>query len=136
MIRVLLVDDQSSVRYGLRLRLQLEQDLAVVGEASSGAAAVTLVETLQPDVVLLDWVMPGLAGAALISRLRATTSCAVVILSLHDSAEAAEQALAAGADAFVAKLASDELLITALHQATATPVAVNDREERKENNAK
>ncbi len=65
MIRLMLVDDQPHVRQGLRMRLALEPDVAVVGEAGDGAEAVTLAETERPDVVVMDVVMPGLDGIAL-----------------------------------------------------------------------
>src|SRR5207245_10993917 len=70
MIRVLLVDDQSVVRRGLRLRFHLEPDLEVVGEASSGTEALTLAQTLTPDVVLMDIQMPDLDGIAATAALR------------------------------------------------------------------
>ncbi|HEY9596543.1 MAG TPA: response regulator transcription factor, partial [Cyanophyceae cyanobacterium] len=58
MIRVLLVDDQSLIRQGLKALLELEPDLQVVGEAENGQSAIALVETLQPNVVLMDIRMP------------------------------------------------------------------------------
>ncbi len=70
MIRVLLVDDQPVVRRGLRVRFQLEPDMQVVGEASTGREALTLAQTLTPDVVLLDIQMPGMDGIEATAALR------------------------------------------------------------------
>jgi YesN/AraC family two-component response regulator len=70
MIRVLLVDDQPVVRRGLRVRFQLEPDLQVVGEASTSREALTLAQTLSPDVVLMDIEMPGMDGIEDTAALR------------------------------------------------------------------
>jgi DNA-binding NarL/FixJ family response regulator len=103
-IRVLLVDDQPAVRRGLRMRLELEPDMSVVGEAGSGEEAISLAQALHPDVVLMDVRMPGTDGMSATETLRATVSqSAIVILSLYDDAETRAQAEAAGAAAFVAK---------------------------------
>lgn len=64
MICVLLVDDQSLVRQGLKALLELEPDLRVVGEADNGQTAIELVEALQPDVILMDVRMPVMDGVA------------------------------------------------------------------------
>ena len=70
MIKLLLVDDQSIVRQGLRRRLLLEPDIAVVGEASSGEQALELVELLTPDIVLMDVEMPGMDGITATATMR------------------------------------------------------------------
>lgn len=118
MIRLMLVDDQPHVRQGLRMRLALEPDVAVVGEAGDGAEAVTLAETEQPDVVVMDVVMPVMDGfaatEALQSRLPRT---AVVIHSLYDDAKTKSRASAVGATAFVCKCDPAESLLTAIRQA-------------------
>ena len=62
MIRLVLVDDQAAVRQGLRMRLLLEPDIAVIGEANSGKEALALVQQLCPDVVLMDIEMPDMDG--------------------------------------------------------------------------
>src|SRR2546423_14818250 len=84
MIRLLLVDDQPAVRRGLRVRFQLEPDMQVVGEASTGREALTVAQTLSPDVVLLDIEMPVLDGIEATAALRTVVpQSAVVILSIH-----------------------------------------------------
>ena len=117
MIRLMLVDDQPHVRQGLRMRLALEPDVAVVGEAGDGAEAVTLAETERPDVVVMDVVMPVMDGfaatEALQSRLPRT---AVVIHSLYDDAKTKSRASAVGA-AFVCKCDPAESLLVAIRQA-------------------
>jgi two-component system response regulator DesR len=120
MIRVLLVDDQAVVRRGLRARLQLEQDIEVVGEASSGSDALTLALTLIPDVAVIDVEMPELDGIETTKALRGIVpACAVVILSIHDDAQTRERAHIAGAVAFVEKRGGAEALLTAIRQAVA-----------------
>ena len=69
-IRILIADDHSVVRQGLRMFLGLDPEMDIVGEASDGAAAVRLAEELQPDVVLMDLVMPVMDGIAATERIR------------------------------------------------------------------
>ena len=86
------------------MRLELEPDMSVVGEAGSGEEAISLAQALHPDVVLMDVRMPGTDGVSATETLRATVSqSAIVILSLYDDAETRRRAEAAGAAAFVAK---------------------------------
>src|ERR1700745_2620420 len=104
MIRLLLVDDQPAVRRGLEMRLVLEPDIQVVGEAGTGKEALALVQALSPDVVLMDVEMPEMNGIETTIDLRAAASqSAVVILSIHDDQSMRTQATAAGAVAFVEK---------------------------------
>src|ERR1700687_3195490 len=104
MIRLLLVDDQPSVRQGLRMRLTLEPDMTVVGEASNGREAMTLVQQLAPDIVLMDVEMPGMDGITATFEMRASSpQSAVVMLSICDDVSTRARAQAAGAAAFVHK---------------------------------
>jgi DNA-binding NarL/FixJ family response regulator len=123
MIRVLLVDDQQSVRRGLRMRLGLEPDLTVVGEAGDGEAALRMARLVAPDVVVMDVEMPRLDGIAATEQLlRAEPRCAVVVLSLHEDAVTRERAKAAGARGFVSKTRIDDCLLSAIRSA-ASPEA-------------
>ena len=117
MIRVLLVDDQSVVRRGLRVRFHLEPDLQVVGEASTGREALTLAQTLTPDVVLMDLQMPEMDGIEATAALRKVVpQSAVVILSIHDDAQTRGRAQAAGAVAFVEKHGATDSLLAVIRQ--------------------
>ena len=120
MIRIVLVDDIAGVRQGLRMRLALEPDMAVAGEADDGAAALDLVSTVRPDVVVMDAVMPGLDGLAATTALRTLSPrTAVVILSLYDDAAMRRRAGAVGAVAFVSKNEAPEALPNAIRRAMA-----------------
>jgi two-component system, NarL family, response regulator NreC len=118
MIRVLLVDDQAVVRRGLRVLFRLEPDLQVVGEASTGTEALTLAQTLTPDVVLMDIEMPEMDGIEATAALRRVVpQSAVVILSVHDDAQTRGRAQAAGAVAFVEKRGATDALLSAMRLA-------------------
>ena len=117
-IRVLIVDDQPAVRRGLHLRLSLEPEVEVIGEAGDGAEAISLAGSLQPDVVLMDARMPGMNGIEATAALRAVSrESAVVILSLDDSAKTRTRAKEAGAVAFVAKSRMEEKLLAVVRRA-------------------
>jgi len=113
-MRVLLADDQSKVRSALRLLLEQEPELSVVGEATDTDELVTQVGTVCPDIVLLDWELPGLPRHDLLSTLRARCPHLKVI-ALSGRPEACQAALAAGADAFVSKGDPPERLLAAMN---------------------
>jgi DNA-binding NarL/FixJ family response regulator len=118
LIKLLLVDDQPAVRHGLRMRLALEPDVAVVGEAADGAAALRAVQTLAPDVVVMDVVMGEMDGLAATAALGVGGPApAVVVLSLYDDAATRRRALEAGAAAFVGKHETAEVLLAAIRRA-------------------
>jgi DNA-binding NarL/FixJ family response regulator len=118
MVRVLLVDDEPAVRRGLRARLQLETDIQVVGEASTGREALAVAQTLMPDVVLMDVEMPEMDGIEATAALRTVVPhSAVVMLSMHDDAQTRGRSLAAGAVAFVEKRGVTESLLSAIRLA-------------------
>jgi DNA-binding NarL/FixJ family response regulator len=117
-ITVLLVDDDPGVRAGLRLRLALEADLRVVGEAADGLEAVERAGALRPDVVVMDVVMPGTGGIAATSLLRdASPASRVVLLTLHDGPTTRSAGAAAGALALVAKHEGPAALLAAIRAA-------------------
>jgi two-component system response regulator NreC len=118
MIKILVVDDQPSVREGLRMRLALEPDMRVVGEAADGPQALRLAGQLNPQVVILDVELPRMDGIAVAGTLsRLVPRSAVVIHSLHDNIPLRERARSAGAAAFVSKLAGDAALLAAIRAA-------------------
>lgn len=121
MIDILLVDDQPTVRKGLRMRLALEPDVQVVGEAGDGVEAVRLAATLRPNVVVMDVEMPGMDGLAATRVLHtAVPESAVVILTLHDDATTRQRAQDAGAAAFVGKHQAADTLPATIHQVAAS----------------
>jgi DNA-binding NarL/FixJ family response regulator len=112
MIKVVLVDDQPVMRQAVSSWLGIEPDMAVVGEADSGEAALSLVSSLSPDVVLMDIDMPSMDGIAATAALQdIAPQSAIVILSMHDDTTVQDKARQAGAAAFVSKhQALDELV--------------------------
>jgi DNA-binding NarL/FixJ family response regulator len=117
-IRILLVDDQSSVRRGLAMRLQLEPDITVVGEAEDGNAAVAAAQSLHPDVLVMDYEMPGMDGIEATRTLADLGSDSrVVMLSIHDNPAVKQAAAGAGVHAFVAKHQPSEALLAAIRSA-------------------
>jgi DNA-binding NarL/FixJ family response regulator len=119
-IRILLVDDQRTIRQGLRMRLAMEPDMAVIGEAENGEKALTLAASEHPDVVVMDVEMPGMDGIEATRELIAQNQdCAVVMLSIHDSVTVREAANEAGAFAFIAKHEPGPVLLNALRRAAA-----------------
>ncbi len=116
-IRVLVADDHTVVREGLRHVLEGEPGFAVVAEASTGADAVKLAEAHHPDVVLLDITMPGESGLQAASRIRRSVPGArVLILSMHDNPEYVLESVRAGAHGYLLK----DSAATELRQAIRT----------------
>jgi DNA-binding NarL/FixJ family response regulator len=119
-IRVLVCDDHTLVRSGLRRLLQSEASLDVVGEAADAEQAVDGVAELQPDVLLLDVVMPGRSGIEALADLRAASSeTRVLVLSMQDDPSYVRQAFAAGAHGYLLKEAADADLVQAIHDVAA-----------------
>lgn len=118
-IRVLVADDEASVRRGLRMQLQTEGDIEVVGEAWDGDSAVALTGTLRPDVVVMDVRMPrGTEGIEAARILRGRfPGTPVVVLTMHDDTRTRAQSEEAGAAAFVAKSEPCTSLVEAIRRA-------------------
>jgi len=102
MIRVALADDQELVRMGLRVLVEREDDMTVVGEAADGDAALTLLRQVTPDVLLLDIRMPGLDGLAML-RAGVSPATRVIVVTTFEIDEYVFEALRAGAAGFVLK---------------------------------
>ena len=104
MLRVLLADDHTIVREGLRALLASDPDLQIVAEASNGLEAVELAEQTRPDVVVMDLAMPELNGVDATARIRSSSpSTQVVVLSMHATAAHVRPALKAGARGYLLK---------------------------------
>ena len=114
---VALADDQPLVRSGLRMIIEGEPDLEVVGEAEDGGAAVDLVVSARPDVLLLDVQMPGTDGLAAMERIAASgTRTRVLMLTTFDLDEYVYRAMRAGASGFLLKDMQGEDIVTAIRQ--------------------
>lgn len=112
---ILLVDDHAVLRAGLRLLLDGQPDLRVIGEAEDVRTAVVQATTLQPDLILLDLSLTGSSGLAAIPALRAVAPHSrILVLTMHDDEGYVRQALAAGANGYVLKRAADAELIAAI----------------------
>ena len=122
MIRVLLVDDQASIRDAFRIILDAQPDLSVVAEAADGAAALEQTRLVRPDVVLADIRMPRMDGLALTRALATDPTTApirVVVVTTFDLDEYVHEALRHGAAGFLLKRSSPALLVEAVRAAMA-----------------
>lgn len=117
-MRLLLVDDHAVVRSGLRMLLESEADLEIVGEAGTGQQALQQVEQLQPDLVLMDIGLPDLSGIEVTQRIKQQwPQVAVVALTIHEDQEYFFKMLQAGISGYVPKRAAPEELLTAVRTA-------------------
>jgi two-component system response regulator NreC len=119
-LRVVLADDHVTVRHGLRLILDAQPDLTVVGEADDGRATLQRVQELDPDVVVMDISMPGMSGLSATRVLKeARPRLAIVVLTRHADDAYLHEMLRAGAAAFVLKQSPSTELIQAIRAAAA-----------------
>ena len=113
-IRVALADDEAMIRAGLRLLLEHQPDLTVVGEAADGVDAVAMVRRTRPDVVLLDIRMPRQDGLAAAREIIAEATAKVIMLTTFDDDRSLAEALRAGVSGFLLKVAPPEQLLAAV----------------------
>lgn len=114
-IKVLLADDHTIVRQGLKLILAAQPDFEVVGEAANGREAAELAEKLRPDIVLMDVQMPELNGIEATKRMVAANSrIRILVLSMHKEALYVREVLKAGARGYILKDAIDTELLSAM----------------------
>jgi len=115
MIRVLLVDDHDLLRAGLRSRLEREPGIEVVGDADTAERAVVMARRLQPDVILLDLLMPRTSGYEAIPELvEVAPQAKILVVSSQAAPSSVRRALSAGAAGYLPKRASDHELVTAI----------------------
>jgi len=116
-INVLLVDDHNIVRQGLKALLTAEPDINVVGEAQSGREAVEMADRLRPEVVVMDLAMPRLNGwEATRQILKAVPKAKILVLSTYDDPQHIQQAIGAGAAAYLIKQTASADLVKAIHE--------------------
>lgn len=114
-IRILLADDHAVVRTGLRVLLNAEPDLELVGEAEDGDQALQMVARLRPDLVLMDVSMPGLSGIDALRQVKEIMpETHVLILTIHEDESLMRRAFHAGASGYVVKRAAEAELIHAI----------------------
>jgi DNA-binding NarL/FixJ family response regulator len=126
--RVLLVDDHPIVRQGLALLVDREADLSVCGEAEGAHTAFHAIETLRPDIVVLDISLNGPDGLEVLKEIRMKSgSLPVLILSMHDESIYAERAMRAGANGYIMKQEATEKVLIAIRRILQGDVYLSDR---------
>ena len=125
-IHILIADDHAVLRAGLRMLLDAQPDIKVIGEADNGGEVLTLAQTLKPDLILLDLTMPGLGGLETLPLLRkAVPDSRILILTMHDDESYLRQSLREGASGYVLKKAADSDLISAIRSVMRGEVYVH-----------
>lgn len=126
-IRVLLVDDHPLVRRAFAAYLETSAGLQVVGQAANGAAALRLANELRPEVVLMDYNMPEMNGAAATRAILAVLPGTIVLgLSANDSDQVAKEMIEAGALAMLSKDHSSERILDSIYRAARPPAFLNN----------
>lgn len=117
-VRVLLVDDEEIVRYGLKAIAQGSPDIEVIGEAGNGEEAIAQAQTLQPDVILMDISMPGVDGVAATQQIRqAQPDAKILILTTHDEPQYLIEAIQQGAAGYLLKNTPPSDFVQSIRQA-------------------
>ena len=117
MTTIVLADDHQVVRHGLRVLLEAEPEFRIVGEAGDGLEALEMLERLQPDVLVLDLMMPGMNGLEVTRQAsQRSPRTGIVILSMHTNEAYVLEALRAGAKAYVLKSSTSDELVSAVRE--------------------
>lgn len=128
MIQILLVDDHTVLRDGLRSILDLESDIRVVGEAVSGEEVLKKVEEYRPDFILMDINLPGKNGIEVTSLVKSQyPNCRVLILTMFEHDEYLMEALRAGADGYLLKDSSSEQVVAAIRKVSQGDSVIHPR---------
>jgi two-component system, NarL family, response regulator NreC len=119
-IRVLICDDHIMVRQGVRMVLQSESDIELVGEAGRGEEAVALAEQLKPEVVIMDLSLPDISGIEATKRIKAVLpNTRIIALTMHEEEPYVMEVLRAGAEAYIVKRSAASDLVNAMRQVMA-----------------
>lgn len=114
-IKLVLADDHAVLRGGLRLMLNTQEDMEVVGEAANGEEAIHLCREIKPDIILLDLTMPGLSGLEAIEGIkRDNPATKILVLTMHDDEGYLKMVLKSGCSGYILKKAADVELISAI----------------------
>lgn len=125
--KLILVDDHPLLRKGVRQLVELEDDMAVIGEASNGEDAVQLVQELEADLVLLDLTMKGMDGIETLQAMRdAGVSCRIVVFTVSDDTSDVLAALKAGADGYLLKDMEPERLVERIREACSGKMVLSE----------
>src|SRR5580698_6690382 len=125
---VFVVDDHPIVRRGLALLINQEPDLAVCGEAEEMNAALSAIQLIKPDILIVDISLNGPDGLELLKNIRITSPrLPVLVLSMHDESIYAERALRAGANGYIMKQEATEKVLVALRRILSGEIYVSDR---------
>ncbi|GMB02246.1 response regulator transcription factor [Pelosinus sp. IPA-1] len=124
-IKIIIVDDHALMRAGLKSLLANQSDILVIGEAESGDAALLLIETAKPDIVLLDISMHGMNGLECLTSIKQRSpDIKVILLTMHEDISYLRQGFAAGAMGYVLKKAADDVLYHAIRTVFAGEVYI------------
>lgn len=128
-LKVLLADDHKLLRSGLRLLLQRNPNMQVVGEAADGEQAIQLFEQLQPDMLLLDLSMPHMDGIECLKEIKSRyPEAKVIVLTMHEDENYIKRAMEAGASAYVPKSAADTDLFKAIEAVQAGGIYLSQQD--------
>jgi DNA-binding NarL/FixJ family response regulator len=126
--KILIVDDHPILRKGLGMVIDQEQDLAVIGEAEDVQGALEMIDSLKPDLVIVDVALPGVDGIELIKTMKLKyRDLPALVVSMHDESLFAERALRAGARGYIMKQEAVEKVLVAIRKVLGGEIFVSDR---------
>lgn len=116
-IKIILADDHTLIRAGLKALLSFSPEFEVIGEADDGLSAIHQVEEKHPDILILDLSMPNMSGIDCIKEIRSRgLNCHILVLTMYDDEEYIKEVMRSGADGYLLKKSADNELITAIHK--------------------
>ena len=116
-IKIILADDHTLIRSGLKALLSFSPEFEVVGEAGDGLSAIQQVEEKRPDILILDLSMPNMSGIDCIKEIRSRgLVCSILVLTMYDDEEYIKEVMRSGADGYLLKKSADRELIEAIHK--------------------